>query len=429
VWFQNNSESFRLKRESKALTVKIIMLFSYKAKLNTGKILEGTMEAEDKFVVSRDLRSKGSTPIIINEVDKSKFDLMVLLETIFAKVKTGELIIITKNLSGMIRAGLSLSRALIVLEKQTKNIALLKILIALQVEVNGGGTLSSGLAKFPKIFSKLFVSMTRAGEESGNLAGALSEVGMNLEKANSLTKKVKGALIYPGVIMSAMILVGVLMFAFVVPTLANTFKELGAELPTSTKIIIFLGNFFSEHLIITFVILISVATGLFFLFRAPFMAKYIDFVIIRIPLIGTLAKEINTARTARTMSSLLLSGVSITRAIEITEDVVQNIYYKKVLAEARESVEKGNPFSQTFEENLKLYPVMMAEMIQVGEETGKLSDMLLQIADFYEEEVENKTKNLSTIIEPFLMIIIGAGVGFFAVSMITPLYSVLDNVK
>jgi type IV pilus assembly protein PilC len=142
-----------------------------------------------------------------------------------------------------------------------------------------------------------------------------------------------------------------------------------------------------------------------------------------------MVKEINTARTARTMASLLVSGVSITRAIEITEDVVQNIYYKKILVKAKEEIEKGSPFSQAFNESNGLYPVMMTEMVQVGEETGKLSDMLLQIAIFYEEEVENKTKNLSTIIEPVLMVFVGGGVGFFAMSMITPLYSILDNIN
>lgn len=159
------------------------------------------------------------------------------------------------------------------------------------------------------------------------------------------------------------------------------------------------------------------------------MAKPIDFVVLKIPILGTLAQEINTARTARTISSLLSSGVSIVRAVEITEDVVQNVYYKEVLNKAREAIEKGAPFSKVFEANEKLYPVMMAEMVEVGEETGKLSDMLLQIALFYEEEVENKTKNLSTIIEPFLMIFIGAGVGFFAISMISPLYSILGSIE
>jgi type IV pilus assembly protein PilC len=229
--------------------------------------------------------------------------------------------------------------------------------------------------------------------------------------------------------MSAMVVIGVLMFAFVVPTLASTFKELGVVLPTSTRVLIFFGNFFSNNLILTFVILICASFGLVSLFRAQFMAKYIDFAVVRFPLIKNLAKELNTARTARSMSSLLASGVSITRAVEITEDVVQNIYYKKVLNEAKTLVEKGSPFSQAFAANVNLYPIMMSEMIQVGEETGKLSDMLIQIASFYEEEVENKTKNLSTIIEPLLMVVIGAGVGFFAISMISPLYSILGSIE
>lgn len=405
------------------------MLFFYKAKLKNGEIIEATMDGDDKFSVSRELKSRGYTPITIIEKKENNFDPLALFRSLFGGVKNSELIIVTKNLSGMIKAGLSLSRALSVLEKQTKNDILQKILNAVVLEINSGGTLSSGLNKFPKTFSKLFVSMTRAGEESGNLANSLSEVGLILEKSNNLTKKVKGALIYPGVIISAMIVVGVLMFAFIVPTLAKTFKELNVSLPKSTQAVIALGDFFSNNLILAFVILILAGFGLFSLFRARFMAKYIDFVIIRLPMLGTMVKEINTARTARTMASLLVSGVSITRAIEITEDVVQNIYYKKILVKAKEEIEKGSPFSQAFNESQGLYPVMMTEMIQVGEETGKLSDMLLQIASFYEEEVENKTKNLSTIIEPVLMVFVGGGVGFFAMSMITPLYSILDNIN
>lgn len=404
------------------------MQFSYKAKSNTGEIIEGVMEAVDRFTLSRDLRSRGNVPISITEKGKSAFDFMAFLNSFLAKVKVSELVVVTKNLSGMIKAGLALSRALTVLQKQTKNEELKKILVALSDEVNSGGTLSSGLEKFPKVFSKLFVSMARAGEESGNLAGALEEVGTNLAKANALTKKIKGALIYPGVIMSAMILIGVLMFAFVVPTLSKTFTELNVPLPASTKFIITLGNFFSEHLLLSFVLIIGSLTGIMFLFRAKFMTKYVDYIVIRLPVIGNIAKELNTARTARTISSLLLSGVSLTRSIEITEDVVQNIYYKEVLVKAKNAVEKGTPFSQVFSENLKLYPVMMSEMMQVGEETGNLSNMLLQIAMFYEEQIDQKTKDLSTIIEPILMIIIGAAVGFFAISMITPLYTVLDSI-
>lgn len=405
------------------------MLFSYKAKLKNGEIFEGVMESSDRFSLARELRSKGNIPISVQEKSKNFLDLESMFQRIFSKVSTAELIILTKNLSGMLKAGLSLYRALSVLEKQTKNFTLNKVFVSLSADINSGETFSSALSKFPRVFSTLFVSMVRAGEESGNLPGALTDIGINLEKAHSLTKKIKGALIYPGVILSAMVLIGVLMFAFVVPTLASTFKELGVVLPASTRTIIFLGNFFSNNLTLTFVTIILGTFALVALFRAKFMAKYVDFVVVRLPIIGNLAKELNTARTTRTISSLLLAGVSVTRAIEITEDVVQNIYYKKVLNDAKIAVERGAPFSRVFEENPKLYPVMMSEMVQVGEETGKLSDMLLQVSLFYEEEIESKTKNLSTIIEPVLMIVIGAGVGFFAISMISPLYSILDNIK
>lgn len=405
------------------------MLFSYSAKSKTGEISKGVLEFPDRFSVMRDLRSRGYTPVSVAEQGGTLEDKFSSLQDIFSKVSVSEQILMTKNLSGMIKAGLPLSRALSVLKKQTKNPKLSEILVSVSNDINSGETFSSALSKFPAIFSKLFTSMIRAGEESGNLSGALSDIGINLEKSHSLNKKVKGALIYPGVIMSAMVVVGVLMFAFVVPTLAGTFKELGVTLPTSTRVIIFVGNFFSNHLILTFVIIAAAFSSIFFLFRAKFMARYIDFTVMRIPVIGRLAQEINTARTARTISSLLSSGVSIVRAVEITEDVVQNVFYKKVLRDAREAVEKGAPFSEVFEANTKLYPVMMAEMVAVGEETGKLADMLLQIALFYEEEIENKTKNLSTIIEPVLMIFIGAGVGFFAISMISPLYSILGNIN
>ncbi|KKT18854.1 MAG: Type IV pilus inner membrane protein PilC [Candidatus Nomurabacteria bacterium GW2011_GWB1_43_7] len=192
------------------------MLFSYSAKSKTGEISEGVLEAPDRFSLARDIRSRGDIPLSITEKSENLVGKFSILPNFFSRVSVSEQIILTKNLSEMIRAGLSLSRALSVLKKQTKNPALSKILVSLSGDINAGETLSQGLAKFPAVFSKLFTSMTRAGEESGNLAGALSDIGMNLEKSNSLTKKIRGALIYPGVIFSAMIIIGVLMFAFVV---------------------------------------------------------------------------------------------------------------------------------------------------------------------------------------------------------------------
>src|SRR3989344_5639681 len=307
------------------------MLFAYKAKLKTGETTEGIMEAADRFALSRDLRSRGSVPISIAE-KTSKISIKVpFLDKFLSRVSASELIIMTRNLSGMLRAGLSLYRSISVLEKQTKNPALSKILVSLEGDINMGGTLSAGLAKFPNVFSPLFVSMVRAGEESGNLSNSLTDIGQNLEKSHALTKKIRGALIYPGVILSAMVVIGILMFAIVVPTLANTFRELGISLPLSTRVLIAVGNFLSNNLILTFVLLIAAFFGMVALMRAKFMAKYVDFVVVHLPIIGKLARELNTASTARTLSSLLLSGVPITYAVTITKDVVQNVYYKKVL--------------------------------------------------------------------------------------------------
>jgi len=405
------------------------MLFLYKVKNNVGEISTGVLDSLDRFTLAKELRSRGLTPLTIKEKHVHSWDMSGSFSKILGRISTAEKILFCKNLSGMLHAGLSLARSLAVLEKQTKNKEMNKILGSLITDINSGEPLSSAIARFPKVFSKLFVSMVRAGEESGNLPGSLVEIGSSLEKAHSLTKKVRGALIYPGIILSAMVVIGILMFAFVVPTLAATFKELGVTLPASTRFFMALGNFFSENLILTFFLLILGVGSLAALFRARFMARYIDFFVIHFPIIGKLAKELNTARTTRTMASLLMAGVSITRAIEVTEDVIQNLYYKKVLQETREAVEKGAPFSQAFEAHTNLYPVMMSEMTEVGEETGKLADMLSEIAAFYEEDIENKTKNLSTIIEPILMVVIGAGVGFFAISMISPLYSVLSEIK
>ena len=404
------------------------MLFFYKAKSKEGEIFDGSMESVDRFSVAHELILQGAIPLSVSTKTTAKADMSFSISKMLGRIKVTEKIIFTRNLSGMLNAGLPLSRALSVLEKQTTNDAFRPILVSLRAEVDKGEALSSALAKYPKVFSHLFVSMIKAGEESGNLSGSLTEIGVNLEKANAITKKVKGALMYPGVILCVMVLIGVLMMIFVVPTLSKTFADLGTALPASTQFILGLAGLFSGHPVLTFLALGLIGFGIVVLLKAKFMQPILDKVVVHLPMIGVLAKELNTARTTRTLSSLITSGVPITRAIEITQDVVQNMYYQRVLGEAKIAVEKGAPFSESFKRHTELYPVMVGEMMEVGEETGKLSDMLLQIALFYEEEVENKTKNLSTIVEPLLMVFIGGAVGFFAISMITPMYSVMDNI-
>jgi type IV pilus assembly protein PilC len=408
------------------------MKFKYKIINSKGEKSEGVKESPDKFTLAREFKQSGDTPISIQEAGEgsggSGLHMNINIK-IFNGVSLANKIMFTNNLSGMLSAGLSLSRALQVLAKQSVKGSLHDIIQSLVDDIDKGNTLSSAMAKFPKVFSGIFVSMVHSGEESGSLPKTLNEVGLNLKKSYDLNKKVKGALMYPSIIVAAIFLIGVLMMIYVVPTLTATFKELGADLPFSTRSVIWLSDALSQHTLL-FLLVVGIVSGAGFLFaRLPSTQKYFDFLIIRVPVMGGIIREMNAARTTRTLSSLLLSGVDMSHALAITEEVLQNVYYKKVIHDAVTAIEKGIPLSTGFKENTKLYPVMVGEMIEVGEETGKLSDMLLDVATFYENEVDNKTKDLSTIIEPVLMVFIGAAVGFFAISMITPIYSVMDNIK
>ncbi len=403
------------------------MLFKYKVQKDK-EITEGQKEATDRFSLARELREEGYMPISIEETGR-KGGLASINISLFNKVSLSDKIMFTNNLSGMLSAGLSLGRALAVLEKQTGKGYFNQVLKSLISNINKGNTLSEGMKNFPKVFSGVFIPMVHSGEESGNMSKILSEIGLNLKKSYDLNKKVKGAMIYPSVIFSVMIIIGIFMMIFVVPTLTQTFKELGTELPGSTKFIIWLSDSISQNILMFLTIIFLFIGSIYFLITSKYTRKYFQYLSLKIPLIGQMIKEINTARTARTLSSLLTSGVSISKSLEITGDVLQNYYYKNVIKDARLSVEKGSALSKKFKENLSLYPVMMGEMVEVGEETGNISKMLMDIATFYENEVDNKTKNLSTIIEPFLMVIIGGAVGFFAVSMITPMYSVMGNIN
>jgi type IV pilus assembly protein PilC len=404
------------------------MKFKYKAQNKNGEIIEGVKEAPDKLTVAREIRESGNLPISIDEYKGGgKFSLRKI--GLFNRISLSEKIIFTNNLSGMLSAGLALTRALSVLEKQSTNQGMVKIVKSLIDEINKGGTLSSGMKKFPDTFSAVFVSMVHSGEESGGLPRVLSEIGITLKKTYDLNKKIKGAMIYPSVIIGVILIIGVLMMIYVVPTLTATFKDLGTELPSSTKFIIWISDTLSQHLLLFVLAVLVLISGFVFFARLKFTKRYFDFIIIRIPMLGTLIKETYSARTTRTLSSLLSSGLDMSRALAITEEVLSNSYYKKVIHNSISSIEKGIALSVAFKENTNLYPVMVGEMIEVGEETGKLSQMLIDVATFYENEVDDKTKNLSAIIEPVLMIFIGGAVGFFAVSMITPMYSVMDNIK
>lgn len=407
------------------------MQFIYTGTTADGVEVSKTVEAADRFAVYEIARQEGNTVTEVKEV--SRFSLSGLfnferLNVLLSRVKIDELTIFTRNLSSMLVAGLPLSRCLSVLERQSKNPRLQSITKKVQERITAGDQLFEALRDFPDTFSDLYVSMVRAGEESGNLAGALKTLSEQIERTSNLQKKIKGAMIYPTIVLCIMAVIGVLMMIYVMPTITETFRKLQVDLPLATEILIAVSDFMSQNVLLTLGLMLGTIMGFVYFLRTHIGKVVVHYIVVRLPVIGTLVKEVNAARTARTLSSLLSSGVDVINAIKITEDVVQNIYYKKVIAEAAVEVEKGGPLSGAFTKHEELYPILVGEMILVGEETGQISQMLIEVANFYESEVELKTKDLSTIVEPLLMVVIGATVGFFALAMIAPIYSVSDSI-
>ncbi len=406
--------------------------FTYTGTNKDGTKITEIVEATDRYAVYDLARTSGHTVTNVNEVRQWSFGSFLNMEKInyyLSRVKSDELVMVTRNLASMLKAGLPLTRALSVIERQSKNQRLRQIMRHVREDINKGKQFNETLAVFPKVFSDLYVAMIRAGEEGGQLSGALETLSLQMERSSTLKKKIKGAMIYPCIVIGVMIIIGILMMIYVVPSITQTFTKINIDLPTTTKVLIWTSDFLSNHSILVLIGVIILITGFNAVLRTMFGKRVVHFAITRIPVIGTIVKEVNAARTARSLASLLKAGVDVISAIVITKDVVQNVYYKDILGEAAKRVEKGTPLSEVFIERSDLYPVLVGEMISVGEETGQISRMLEEMAEFYEAEVDQKTKDLSTIIEPVLMVVIGAGVGFFALAMIAPIYSISDSIQ
>ena len=401
--------------------------FKYKA-TRLGETYEGSIEVTDRFAVYKHIRDEHGTVISVRQVQTFSVFNFDRINIALNRVKTHEKIMFAKNMAAMLEAGLAISRSLSVMVRQTKNPKFKDILVHINKDLNQGSSFSAALEKYPKVFSSLFTAMVHAGEESGKLVESLRVVGSQMESAYTLKKKIRGALIYPTIIIIVLIVVGILMMIYIVPTLASTFEELGADLPASTRAIIGFSDFLQNNFFIAIGIFLTVIGGSTYWFKTKSGGRVFEFIILHMPLISGLVKEVNSARTARTLASLLSSGVGMVSAVAITRDVIQNSYYKEVLKEIEERIQKGSPMATVLAEYEHLYPILMGEMIAVGEETGKLSDMLLEVAKYYEAEVSDKTKNMSTIVEPFLMVIVGGAVGFFAISMISPIYSLSNSI-
>jgi type IV pilus assembly protein PilC len=404
------------------------MQFKVKLKKEGGTEETRVMNAPSRFAVYGEAEKEGALVISIEEGGGGFTMPAWLTVNITSGVNMEAKITFTKNLAAMLTAGLPLSRALSVIERQSGSKGLKKVVSDLSESVKKGEAFHEALAAHPDIFPKLYVAMTKAGEESGTLAEALKVIGRQMERSHALSNKIRGAMLYPAIILFAMLVISILMLIYVVPTLSTTFSELGVELPATTKAIIAMSNFATNNVILVFGLLLAIIALGFLFFRSKIGGAIGLFMVLKIPVIGELARETYSARASRTLSSLLSSGVEMLSAISIAQEVVGDNAFGKVLTKAEEQVRKGESLSTSFAEKPDLYPIFVSDMISVGEETGKVADMLGQVAEYYETDVEERTKDLSTIIEPVLMLVIGSGVGVFALSMIAPIYSLSESI-
>ncbi len=402
----------------------------YSAKNYNGETKAGEVDVKNERELAMQLRADGFAITSFKELkEEEKKSITIKFFDRFYGISLKDKLMFTRNLSVMISSGLPISRSIKNISDQTKNEKFKKILVNIFDDIQAGTTFADGLAKYPAVFDDLFVNMVRVGESSGNLEEILQILAIQLEKEHDLASKVKGALIYPAVIIVAMVAIAILMLTYILPKMMGVFQDMNVELPASTKFLILLSNLLREHAIYLLIILIFGGIFLKFFLTTKIGKKTLAFFLINIPVINNLVIKNNCARFARIYSSLLRSGVPVISALKIISNTLTNYYYQDALRESIEEVQKGINLSQVIEKKSKIFPLLMVQMIQVGEETGKTETVLLKLAEFYEDEISQISKNMSSIIEPVLMIFIGGAVGFFAISMLQPMYSIMDNIK
>ncbi len=404
--------------------------YSYFGKSLTGESRSGALEAKNKQDLAKILRQEGC--ILVSAVSdeevasKNKFNFSI---PFLNKVPLKEKIMLARNLRVMVMAGISLPKSLSILAGQSKSKKLRRALLKISQEIIEGKTFSGSLYSYPHIFSELFCSMIKVGEESGTMEESLKVLTTQMEREYELKSKIKSAMIYPAFILATMFLIGILMLVVVVPRLSETFVELGITLPLTTRIIIGTGNFLARFWYIIPVVLLGLVFLTRFLMSTNQGKRAFNKLSLKVPIIRLLTKQLNSAYTVRTLSSLISAGIPIVRSLEITAGTLTNVFYKEAILEVAEQVKKGFKLSRALKPYENIYPTLVIQMMEVGEETGETAGVLGKLADFFEEEVSNATKNLSVVIEPALMLLIGAIVGFFAISIIQPIYSMMSAIK
>jgi type IV pilus assembly protein PilC len=401
--------------------------FAFKALDLAGSPTKGEIEAADKQTVASQLRSKGL--IVVDIEEKASTGAGDLLAR-FKRVKADDLVIASRQLATMVQSGMSLLRALYVIEEQTESDKLREVWIEVRKDVEAGVALSDALKKHPDVFNELYVAMVQAGETGGILDMTLVRVATQLEKDAALRRQIKAAMIYPALIGGFALIVLVALVAFLVPVFEKIFDDFGGELPAITKFTVFLSHMITGR----WYLMIAVVAGIVWLFRywkkSDTGKVQWDRIKLKFPMkIGGIVQKVALARFSRTFSGLIAAGVPMLEAIDITGRTSGNKVIEMAMDDVRDSVKRGGSLTAPMAAVPEAFPVMVTQMIGVGEETGALETMMSKVADFYEEQVEAAVKALTSILEPVMIVVVGSIVGFIVIAMYLPMFKVYDSIK
>ena len=402
-------------------------IYFYKAKNLEAEEEAGILNAKNPSELAKILRKKKYFLTYVKEEKEEKKGILSFNLDFFDRffnVPLTEKLFFTKNLRVMIKTGVSLPRAFKILSRQAKNSKFKQALKTISEKISKGKSLSESLGFFPAIFSDLYKETLKVGEETGSLEGSLKILDSQMQREHDLKSKVKTAMAYPMIVLIMTLLIGVFMMIFAVPNLKIAFEELNVQLPLTTKMFLSSADFLMKNWIgfgfLIFILILALTSY----FRTRKGQKTKSNLLLKIPVVSKITKETNSSLALMILSSLLKAGVPVVRSLEITSGALSNFYFKESLINASKVVERGGKISESLKPYKNLYSPMVLEMMEIGEETGETSEILKGLADFYEEEVTNSLDKLSSTIEPILILGIGAIVGFFAISMLQPIFNI-----
>lgn len=400
-------------------------VFNYQARDLSGIDHKGSIETLDETSAARILTRKG---LIVTSIKQRSSGQSKFLARFFNKVSFDDLVVSTRQLATMVDSGLVLSESIDILAEQQTSKVYQQVLLDVSSDIKSGLDLASALKKHPDVFSSLYYSLVKAGEQAGNLDVILVQLATNLEKDREFRSRVRGALIYPVMVFSMMIVVTGIMMFFVVPRLTSLYTQSNIELPLPTKILIGTSSFMTGNWYFILIFLI-IAAVVFRKWVATPAGRYkFDEILLKTPLIGNIVKGSNLTNFTRTFGLLTTAGVPILDSLKIVQQVIGNSVYKKALEDTFRGIERGLTLSAQLE-SVNVFPKIVSHMFRVGEETGKIDKVSFKMADYFESEADHTVKNLTVVIEPIILVVLGVGVGFLVLSIILPIYKLTTSIS